>query len=297
MTSSSAALLALACCAWGGELTRFEAVEPHMGTLVRIQVYASSGEQARAAFAAGFARIAALDDVLSDYKPDSELNRLPKPVSADLFRVLEAAQRLAEETDGAFDVTIGPLTRLWRDARRAGRVPDPAVIAEVRRHIGYRKLRLDPATRTVTLDDPAMRLDVGAIGKGYAADEALAAVAAAGCPSALVAASGDLAIGDGPPGRAGWRVDAGGTVLDLANAAVSTSGDAEQHLDAQGVRYSHILNPSTGVGLTQSPLMTVIARRGIEADSLATAASVLGPERGKALVERHGATLVIRRIP
>jgi len=291
MTSSRAALLfALSAAAYGSGLQRFEAVEPHMGTLVRIQVYAAGAAQAQVAFQAGFARIAALDDALSDYKPDSELNRLPNPVSVDLFRVLAAAQALAVETDGAFDVTVGPLTRLWR----AGRVPDAATIAEARRHVGYRKLHLDAVARTVTLDDPAMRLDMGAIAKGYAADEALQAIAAAGCPIALVAVSGDLAIGDPPPGKTGWHVDAGGDVRTVSRVAISTSGDTEQHVDSAGVRYSHIVDPATGIGLTRSHLMTVIARRGIDADALATAASVLGPERGRQLVERHGATLVIR---
>jgi thiamine biosynthesis lipoprotein len=292
MTSSSALLVLFALSATAGGLTRYEAVEPHMGTLVRIQVYATGEEQARRAFQAAFARIAELDEKLSDYNPASELNRLPRPVSADLFRVLAAAQRLAEATDGAFDVTVGPLTRLWREARRTGRVPDAGAIAEARSHVGYRKLHLDAATRTVTLDDPAMRLDLGAIGKGYAADEALAAAAAAGCPRALVAVSGDLAIGDAPPGRRGWRVEAGGRVRELARCAVSTSGDAEQHLDAAGRRYSHIVDPATGMGLTRPGALTVIAKRGIDADSLATAAGILGPERRRALVASYGSTLL-----
>jgi len=293
MTSSSA-LAVLLFAASAGSLQRFEAVEPHMGTLVRIQLYARGEQQAKAAFRAGFDRIAALDDALSDYKPASELNRLPNPVSVDLFRVLETSQQLAVETDGSFDVTIGALTRLWRQARREGRIPDPSAIADARSHTGFRKLHLDPATRTVTLDDPALRLDLGAIAKGYAADQALAAIAAAGCPRALVAMSGDLAIGDPPPGRAGWKVDAGGEVRTLANSAVSTSGDAEQHVDAGGRRYSHILDPVSGLGLTRSITVTVIARRGIDADSLATAASVLGAVRGRALIERHGAQAVLR---
>jgi len=291
MTSSRAALWAVfAVAAYGSGLQRFEAVEPHMGTLVRIQVYARGVPQARAAFQAGFARIAALDDALSDYKPDSEVNRLPRPVSADLFRVLEAAQALAAETDGAFDVTVGPLTRLWR----LGRLPDAAAIAEARSHVGYRKLHLDAASRSVTLDDPAMRLDLGAIAKGYAADEALRAMAEAGCPIALVAVSGDLAIGAPPPGQSGWRVDAGGAIRTVSRLAISTSGDTEQHVESGGQRYSHILDPATGMGLTRSHAMTVIAEHGIDADALATAASVLGPERGRELVERHGATLVVR---
>jgi thiamine biosynthesis lipoprotein len=262
----------------------FEAVEPHMGTLVRIQVYAADEAQAKAAFRAGFGRIAELDALLSDYRPDSEVNRLPARIGPDLFRVLEAAQALAAETGGAFDVTVGRVTRLWREARRLGRPPDAAALRDALAHTGYRKLRLDPATRGIALDDPEIRLDLGGIAKGYAAGEALAAISAAGVRSALVAISGDLAFSDAPPGQRGWRIDAGGRVLELANAAVSTSGAAEQHLGP----YSHIVDPRTGMGLTDPIAVTVVARRGIDADAIATAASVLGAERAKALAARHG---------
>jgi thiamine biosynthesis lipoprotein len=286
--TSSAALLLLF---WAGQPALFEAVEPHMGTLVRIQVYATGESQAKAAFQAGFARIAALDDALSDYKPDSEASRLPARVGPDLFRVLEHAQALAAETDGAFDVTTGRVIRLWRQARKAGRPPEASAIADAIRHSGWRKLRLDPATRGVTLDDPEMKLDLGGIAKGYAADEALAAIAETGVRSALVAVSGDLAFSGPPPGRKGWRIDAGGRVVELSHAAVSTSGAAEQHLGP----YSHIVDPRTGIGITDPVTVTVIAPRGIEADALATAISVLGRERGMALARRRpGVSVTIR---
>jgi thiamine biosynthesis lipoprotein len=262
-----------------------------MGTLVRIQVYAAGEDQARAAFRAGFARIAELDGLLSDYKPDSEVNRLPARVGPDLFRVLEAAQALAQETDGAFDVTTGRITRLWRQARKEGRPPDAAALREAVAHSGYRKLRLDPGTRGVTLDDPEVKLDLGGIAKGYAADAALAAISAAGVRSALVAISGDLAFSGPPPGHSGWRIEAGGRIVELASGAVSTSGAAEQHLGP----YSHIVDPRTGMGITDPITVTVVARSGIEADALATAISVLGRERGMALAGRRpGVSVTIR---
>lgn len=298
MTSSKLALLLCAASAMAGEPTRFEAVEPHMGTLVRIQVYASGEAQAKAAFSAAFARIAELDDALSDYKPDSELNRLPPRVGPDLFRVLDAAQSLAEQTGGAFDITLGPVTRLWREARKEGRVPDAAAVREALAHSGYRKLHLDPATRGVTLDDPAMKLDLGGIAKGYAADEALAALERAGIRSALVAMSGDIACSGPPPGRRGWKIEAGGQVRELSGAAVSTSGAAEQHIDSGGRRYSHIVDPRTGMGITTPVTVTVIAPHGLEADGLATAISILGRERGMALIEgRPGVSAFIRQEP
>jgi thiamine biosynthesis lipoprotein len=258
-----------------------------MGTLVRIEVYTRTEGEAGAAFRAAFARIAALDDILSDYKPDSELNRAcasSAAVSTELFTVLTAAQKFAAETGGAFDVTVGPVTHLWRDARRQHRLPDQAALRDAVARTGFRHLHLDPIRRTVTCGQPGMLLDLGGIAKGYAADEALAVINGRGIRSALVAMSGDLAFSDPPPGRRAWRIEAGGQLLELANAAVSTSGDDEQHLDLDGRRYSHIVDPATGEPLADSLPVTVIARRGIDADALATALSVMGPDRARAFL-------------
>jgi thiamine biosynthesis lipoprotein len=182
---------------------------------------------------------------------------------------------------------------LWREARKVGRPPDAAALREALSHTGYRKLHLDPATRGVTVDDPELQIDLGGIAKGYAADEALLAIGRCGIRSALVAVSGDIAFTDAPPGRRGWKIDAGGRVLELANAAVSTSGDAEQHLGP----YSHIVDPATGMGIVAAGMVTVIARRGMEADGFATAISVLGPDRGAALAARHLDVTVQRTRP
>ena len=290
-----AALIALLASPLASAVEPFEAVEPHMGTLVRIKLYAGDARQAEAAFRAAFDRIAQLDRALSDYQPDSELNRLCRsaagqPVEAgpDLLRVLEASQKLAAETGGAFDVTLGPVIRLWRQARLDHRLPVAGTLKEAAARTGFRKLHIDGAAGTVTLDQPGMQLDLGGIAKGYAADAALAVLAQSGIRSALVAVSGDLAFGDPPPGRSGWEIGAGDAtrIVELRNAAVSTSGSEEQHLDIGGKRYSHIVDPATDIGLTRPITVTVVARRGVDADSLATAVSVLGPERGMALVRR-----------
>lgn len=309
MTNSSGSCVAVICCLLSSVLLRaadlqlFEAVQPHMGTLVRIQLYAPDAGPANQAFRAAFLRIAQLDAALSDYREDSEVNRLcrsavgkPVNVSEDLFRVLSAARELAEETGGAFDVTLGPVTQLWREARKQHHLPAPDALGDALRHSGYRKLHLDAVARTVMLDQAGMRLDLGGIGKGYAADAALAALAELGIRRALVAASGDLAIGDPPPGKSGWTVgidsynrpDGGfSRVLELCNAAVSTSGDREQNLEIAGAKYSHIVDPVSGMGLTRPIAVAVVARQGIDADSWSTALSVLGPERGLPLLEKH----------
>jgi thiamine biosynthesis lipoprotein len=293
--------LCVAAGAAGSHVERFEGVEPHMGTLFRITMYAPDAASAHAGFAAAFARIQELDEILSDYNPQSELMRVcaeaaqqPVQVSAELYTVLAASQDLARATGGAFDVTLGPVIRLWRQARKEKKLPAPSEIDAALRRSGYRRLVLDREHRTVSLPSPDMLLDLGGIAKGYAADEALRVLQSRGIRRALVAASGDLAIGDAPPGKDGWRVgiDSLDTprsdftrVLTLKNAGVSTSGDAEQFLEIGGKRYSHIIDPKTGIGLTNRIAVTVIARHGIDSDGLATAISVLGAARGMEFIE------------
>jgi thiamine biosynthesis lipoprotein len=213
----------------------------------------------------------------------------PTPISNDLLQVLAKGQSLAEQTSGAFDVTLGPLTHLWRQCRRTRSLPAADVLKDALSRSGFRKMHLDAATQAVRFDIPGMQLDVGGNAKGYAADEALAVLSKLGIQSALVAASGDLAFSDSPPGEKGWKigVDAIERALVLANAAVSTSGSAEQNFEVNGVRYSHILDPKTGLGLTTNITTTVIARRGIDADGMATAINVLGPEMGLAFIEKQ----------
>ncbi len=282
-----------------------------MGTLFTITLYARALPEATSAAEAAFKRIDTLEDILSDYQADSELLRLcdqpegkPVPVSPELFDVLQRAQQIAALSDGAFDVTVGPYVRLWRFARTRKVLPHPTEVAEASAAVGYRKLRLDPHTCTVTLLVPKMRLDVGGIAKGYAADKALELLKGRGINRALVAASGDIAIGDPPPGQAGWSVGITGidalanelsrTVL-LHNAGVSTSGDTEQFIEIGGVRYSHILNPATGLGLTNRIQATVIAPNATTTDAIATTVCVLGVERGLAVVEKlpNAATLIL----
>jgi thiamine biosynthesis lipoprotein len=284
-------------------LPMFESVEPHMGTLMRITVYARDSTHAASAFHAAFARILALDAALTDYQPQSELNRLtqtavkrPVKVSNDLLAVLLKAEQFSRETSGAFDVTIGPVTHLWRAARKTHVVPTRQQIDAAVARTGFRKLHIDSAARTVEVDEPGMQLDLGGIAKGYAADEALAALAECGIHSALVAASGDLTFSGPPPGKPGWRIEVDPMgqvtgpltrVLKLTHAAVSTSGDGEQHLDATGNRYSHIVDPHSGFGLTSGMAVTVLARSGIDADAASTAIEVLGIKAGLAFVERQ----------
>jgi len=272
-----------------------------MGTLFALTLYAPNAPMAEAAAHAAFKRVDALEDIMSDYQADSELNLLcdkpygrPVPVSADLFNVLQQSLKISKLSDGAFDVTIGPCVRLWRFSRKRKVLPTSAELATARAAVGWQKLRLDSRARTVTLLAPNMRLDLGGIGKGYAADQAMLILKGRGLTCALVAASGDIAVGDPPPGQPGWKVgiatlgtrtnQIARTVL-LHNAGISTSGDSEQFIEIGGVRYSHILNPATGLGLTNRIQATIIGPNATTTDSLDTTVSVLGVKLGLALAD------------
>ena len=294
-------------------LQRYEFKSPHMGTLFSLTLFAPNRATATNAAAAAFERIAALERAMTDYDPDSELMRLcqqpvgvPVRVSNDLFDVLAKAQQVAQLSDGAFDATIGPYVRLWRRARRTQALPSAELLAAAAEPVGYRKLRLDARNKTVTLTVPKMQLDLGGIAKGYAADNALRVMKSKGITRALVAASGDIAVSDPPPGKRGWRIgigaaDAPGTNLAetilLRNAAISTSGDTEQFVEINGKRYSHIVNPKTRIGLTESIQVSIVGKNAAATDSFATAVSVLGVKRGLALVKSQPdmAALILRR--
>ncbi len=285
-----------------------------MGLPFHIALYAPDKTSADAAAEAAYARIRQLNDTLSDYDTDSELSRLSQtsgsgravPVGDDLWRMLERSQQVARETDGAFDITCGPVVSLWRKARREKQLPDPAKLTEALRAVGYEKLRLDPRRRTAELLVPYMRLDLGSLAKPYAVDEALRVLRAQGIRSALVAGSGDMAVSAPPPGARGWRIEL--APLDASNApptefvllrhqALATSGDLFQHLEINGVRYSHIVNPKTGLGLTDHSLVVVIAKDCQTANSVSTSAGLLGPERALNYAASKAASARITRKP
>ena len=271
-----------------------------MGAPCRLVVHAADELTADDAAQAAFARMGTMEEALSDWMPQSEVRRLTAaagavtPVGVDLGAALEASLRWSALTVGAFDPTVGALTKLWRTARRAGRVPSAADAVAAHARCGVRHVRFDPSARTYSANIDDLELDFGGIGQGMAADAALAVLRARGITSALVDLSGDIAVGDAPPGRDAWRVeldDPWHTVLLLENAAVTTSGDRFQHLDvatgaAQPARLSHIIDPATGEPLRNRVEVTAVARTATDADALATSLCVMGPERGRALLER-----------
>ncbi|MFN3689734.1 MAG: FAD:protein FMN transferase, partial [Fimbriimonadales bacterium] len=268
-------------------MQRFEFSQVRMGVDTRIVVYAREEAQAVRACRAAYARISELEHQMSDYRADSELNRLCQQavgrwvrVSPELFYVLWRGQKLAQQTNGAFDVTVGALVRLWREARRTGTLPDEATLQAAKARSGYHLLELSLPRRAVRLKTAGMQLDLGGIAKGYACDWALRTLRRHGVPHALIQMGGDIVAGDAPPNEQGWRVALaeGGTTL-LRNAALSTSGSTEQYVEINGVRYAHIIDPRTGLGLTRLLLARVRARDGITADPRVRKAIIMAVDR------------------
>jgi len=295
-------------------LNRYEFDRAEMGSPFRIVLYAPNPAVAERAASSAYQRIQQLNDMMTDYDAESELSKLsqtsgqgrPVRVSHDLWVVLQRAQFLAERSGGAFDVTVGPVVNLWRQARRQGALPDPARLAKAREAVGYKNVKLDPATESVTLLVPNMRLDLGGIAKGYAVDQAMHILSRFGVGTALVSGGGDLAVSGPPPGKRGWRIEL--PPLDVTNApparfvllthaGLSTSGDLFQRLEINGKRYSHIVDPRTGIGLTDHSLVTVIAPDDFTADGLTKVMSVLSPKEALRFIKHtpHAAARVTRK--
>jgi thiamine biosynthesis lipoprotein len=280
-----------------------------MGVQCTIVVYAPDEPAARHAAASAFAELARLELLFSDYRPDSELSALnhaagqaPLPVHPDTLDILARARVLARDTHGAFDPTVGPLVALWRRARDTGALAPDHEHRQALARVGWRRLELDPAAGTARLLDPGMRLDLGGIAKGYAAQRAVQHLASLGHSRSMVALAGDSAVGDKPPGRPGWAVeiepagDAPGHTLLLRRTSVSTSGDAHQSLVIDGQRFSHIIDPRTGRGGSPGVTATVVAPDGATADALATALTILPSAAWEPTAARFPpASVIIRR--
>lgn len=295
-------------------LQRYEFQEKQMGVPCDLVLYAPSEEVANGVSKLVYERISALNRLFSDYEPESELMRLSRisgrgqkfPVSPEMLEILEEAQGLSEESGGTFDVTVGPLVKLWRKSRRVRELPPVEELAAARKSVGYQFVEIDHEGRTTTLVKPGMQLDLGGIAKGYAAQVAIDLLKEKGIRQALCAMAGDIVVSEPPPGKAGWRIgiapleDGDGEperFVLLKNLAISTSGDSQQFVVIDGVRYSHILDPRTGLGLTTSSSVTVITPRGSTADGLGKTLSVLPPEEGLKLIEKRKgcAAFIVRK--
>jgi FAD:protein FMN transferase len=285
------------------KLERYEYRQIVMGVPFVLTLYAESEAVANKTQTSVYKRLRELNLIFSDYDPDSELSILCKnarpnqeiPISDELASVFDKSLKLSQESSGAFDITVGPYVKMWRRAKRKKMMPTSKMLSAARQKVGYQFIKLNKKEKTVQLNRQRMQIDLGGIAKGYACDEALKICRQNKISSALINAGGDIVAGDSPPGTAGWRIGIASLAkpdevptefLILNNCAVATSGDAYQFVEFNGKRYSHIVNPQTGIGLTKKLSVTVIAPNGTEADSLASAVSVLGPQKGIDLINK-----------
>ena len=301
-------LLALLCSTFvgcvgvplGQESAVVTRAQMHMGTLVKITAVARSESIAQAAVTAGFAEIRRMEELLSTWIPTSELSRvnvsagvMPVHVSPETLTVVQRAMQVAEMTDGGFNIAIGPAVDAW-NVIESRHIPTESELAALRPLVDLQAVHVDVREQTIYLGKAGMRIDVGGIGKGYAADQAVDALRNAGAVAGVVALSGDIkTFGRLPGGRLfpvgiqHPREDRSVLAwIDLQDEAISTAGDYERFFERDGVRYHHILDPRTLQPVRSCQSVTVIAREGVWADGLDTGIFVMGPERGMELVEQ-----------
>lgn len=272
-----------------------------MGTFVQVTVAARNPQQAQAYFDAVFAEMDKVKHLMNDRDPNSEISQLaqtahlsPVAISPELFEVISASVEYSKLSDGAFDITIGPETQLWRQMQKTHQQPSPEALAAARAKVGYEKLTLDPEKKTVRFAVEGMKLDVGAIAKGYAVDYAIESLKQQGAVSAMVDLGGNVrCFGRGISKSGDWIIGvqdprkSDGLLLKLRinDMAVATSGDYERYAEVNGQKHSHILNPKTSESVKELASVTIIAPTAMQTDAFSTIVSVLGQEKGLALIE------------
>ena len=267
-----------------------------MGTLFRIVLYAESAGTAEKASDRAFSRVEEINQIFSDYVEDSELSQISQwafyedvIVSDEMWQLLSLSDKFYAASEGAFNIAMGPLTKLWRRAIRRQEMPDESTIQQVLALCDWRDVSLDEEKRTVRLNKQGMRLDMGGIAKGYAIDEAYQTLKQLGFPIALVDGGGDIFAGDPPPDSEGWKVKVqleGKTQeLLLRNEAVASSGSTYKFIAHNDVKYSHIIDPRTGYGISNPKIINVTAQTCMLADAGATALSVLSDAKESLMLE------------
>ncbi|WP_188763910.1 FAD:protein FMN transferase [Emticicia aquatilis] len=274
---------------------RFEFTHPQMGTMFRVVVYASDSALARDITKKAYVRLDELNMVLSDYREDSEVNTLCRTsgsgqyvkVSADLWNILQASAKAAQLSEGNFDVTIGPLTQLWRRMKRQKQLPTPTQISEAKAKIGIDKIVFNEKNQSVMLNTKGMRLDFGGIGKGFAEDEMMKVLKENGIKSALIEAGGNIVVSNSPTDSpTGWEIIINKEKYFLKNCGISTSGDAYQFVEIEGKKYAHILDPKTGIGYAEPHQVSIIAKDGTISDWLSTALYLMPTDSGRKLAKK-----------
>lgn len=265
-----------------------------MGTTFSIALHGRDRDSMETAVGAAFDEVRRLDRLLSNYRSESEWSvvnrtagREPVPLSPELFHLISRCLDASVRTDGAFDITVGPLKRAWGFYRGTGSVPSTGALDAARQHVGFRFVHLEPSTQTIQFDHPGVELDPGGLGKGYAVDQMVDVLRQHGVESAMVAGSKSSIYGLGTPptGADGWRADISvperpGTCLGqvfLHDTSLSTSGTGEQCCWLDGAMYSHIVDPRTGWPLQQAAQVSVVTPSALDGEVWAKACLINGP--------------------
>jgi thiamine biosynthesis lipoprotein len=276
------------------EMLRYENSVQAMGSLYTIAAYGEDRGQLSAGVGAALQEARRIDDLLSNYKSDSELSEVnrqaaqkPVKVSLELFDLLERCQQYSRDSEGAFDWTVGPLMRVWGFYKGSGHMPKPWEIEQAMRTVGYRHVHLDPRNRTVRFDAVGVELDPGGIGKGYAVDRMADILREAGITSALISAAGSSIYALGaPPNEKGWHIrvrdpkseQLTAAELDLKDESLSTSGSYEKFFEADGKIYSHLMDPRTGYPAQGMLSVSVVAPKTIDSEAWTKPFFINGPE-------------------
>ncbi|CAN5430142.1 FAD:protein FMN transferase [soil metagenome] len=290
------------------EMNRFTYTEYKMGTYFKIILYASDENMANLAAKEAYEKMDELNLIFSDYVEESEINNLSLSsgknefisTSKPLYEVISKSLLISKVSNGAFDITVGPYVKLWRRAIRQQKLPSLEAIGRAKAAVGFDKINLSKNSGDIKLLVPGMQLDVGGIAKGYILNEAMKVLKLSGINSALLDGGGDILVSNAPPDKEGWIMELNTgygqqqNIIKLHNASVATSGDNYRFVEFEGKRYSHIIDPHTGFGLVDQYTVSVIAKDGATADALASAISVLGPEKGIKMIDnfRGAATFI-----
>jgi thiamine biosynthesis lipoprotein len=299
-----------------GNKSRIEADSGYrlvMGTFARLKAIAKDEDTAKKCVEAAFAELKKVDDLMSDYKSESQISQVNRDafkqsvkVDESTFHVLQKSAEFSRLSGGAFDITIAPLAELWRTAAESNSVPTQEELADARSKVGYEKLILDANEMTVRFAVDGMKLDLGGIAKGYSIDKAVEAMRTGGAVGGMVDVGGDIrCFGLPPKGKKTWRIglqnpaepdsneqtlagakDQVMMVLKLTNAAIATSGGYRRFVLIEGKKHSHIVNPDTATSADGLSSVTIISQNALDADALATSVSVMGPEKGLSLIEK-----------
>ncbi len=296
----------------GAQEKKYSFSRSKMGSPFNIIIVSNDPAKAETLSNRCYALVDSFTLIFSDYDPESELSRINRssgkgeqPVSPGLLEILLRSQTAYRNSRQSFDISIGPLSLLWRRSRKEKIFPDSMAITRTRKLIGFSQVHIDSSRHTINLPVTGMRLDLGGIAKGYIAQKVIAFLEQEGIHKALADAGGDMAMSGAMQNSPGWVVGVNipentdkllPRYLLLQSMAVATSGDAYQYIEHNGKKYSHIIDPQTGYGIQSQRNVTVIAGNGTDADWLATACSILPITEAKQVARRAGAELLITEI-